>query len=175
MFTRSIKSRRKKMQTFQHVLFQNVINNFSKEEAKKKCYKHKEHMMRKSILVRELGRLYAMAFEIRAERTKTIKWKFRKREFQGKTVGNKTLPWQETMGGGVDFTWQGCRIISPFRISVFVLNSFILYSYSIIHSSNIIGYLLCARLSYLALGILCSQGIYDTVQQTNNHIFIQVN
>lgn len=49
--------------------------------------------MRKSILVRELGRLYAMAFEICAERTKTIKWKFRKREFQGKTVGNKTLPW----------------------------------------------------------------------------------
>lgn len=61
-----------------------MINNFSKEEAQKKYYKHKEHMIRKSILVRELGRFYAMAFEICAERTKTIKWKFRKREFQGK-------------------------------------------------------------------------------------------
>lgn len=28
------------------------------------------------------------------------------------------------MGGGRGLTWQGCRIISPFRISVFVLNSF---------------------------------------------------
>lgn len=150
------------MQTFQHVLFQNVINNFSKEEAKKKYCKHKEHMMRKSILVRELGRLYAMAFAICDERTKTIN--YQQMEIQNERISRKNSRKQNITlvgkygGGGLDLTWQECRIISPFRISVFVLISFILYSYSIIHSSIIIGYLICARLCYLALGILCYQG-----------------
>lgn len=52
--------------------------------------------MRKSILVRELGRLYAMAFEICAERIKTINYQqmeIRMRKFQGETVESKILPW----------------------------------------------------------------------------------
>lgn len=137
--------------------------------------------MRKSILVRELHRLYAMAFEICAEGIKSIN--YQQMEILKEGISRKNSRKQNiTLIGkyvcvcrGVDLIWQVCRIISPFRISVFVLNSFILYSYSIIHSSNITGYLICARLCYLALGILCFQGIYDSVQQTNNQIFIQVN
>lgn len=112
-----------------------------------------------------------MAFEIQAEKIKTIHYQqidIWKEGISRRNCGKKNVA---LVGKHrVDLTWQECRIhVSFSNICICAELLFILSSYSIIHSSNITDHLLCTRLCSLAVRTLIESLLPGDLQHSSEN------